>query len=53
MNKTSVSSIATDWSVQWLSIKSDLPIFIDLLGNKLIPKFIDWLLYGYSTVILQ
>ena len=27
---TSVSSISTDWSIQSISIKSDLPIFIDL-----------------------
>ena len=27
INETSVSSISTDWSI---SIKSDLPIFIDL-----------------------
>ena len=30
MNETSVSSISTDWSIQSISIKSDLPIFIDL-----------------------
>ena len=30
MNETSVSSISTDWSMQSISIKSDLPIFIDL-----------------------
>ena len=30
MNETSVSSISTDWSKQSISIKSDLPIFIDL-----------------------
>ena len=27
MNETSVSSISTDWSIQSISIKSDLPIF--------------------------
>ena len=30
INETSVSSISTDWSIQSISIKSDLPIFIDL-----------------------
>ena len=30
MNETSVSSISTDWSIQLISIRSDLPIFIDL-----------------------
>ena len=29
MNEMSVSSISTDWSIQSISIKSDLPIFID------------------------
>ena len=31
INETSVSSISTDWSIQSISIKSDLPIFIDWL----------------------
>ena len=31
INETSVSSISTDWSIQSISIKSDLPIFIDLI----------------------
>ena len=30
INGKSVSSISTDWSMQKISIKSDLPIFIDL-----------------------
>ena len=30
INETSVSLISTDWSIQSISIKSDLPIFIDL-----------------------
>ena len=30
INETSVSSISTDWSIQSISIKSDLLIFIDL-----------------------
>ena len=30
VNETSVSSISTDWSIQSISIKSDLLIFIDL-----------------------
>ena len=46
MNETSVSSISTDWSIQSISIKSDLPIFIDLSIDKSIPIFIDWLLPG-------
>ena len=48
MNETSVSSISTDWSIQSLSIKSDLPIFIDLLIYNSIPIFIDWLLPDIS-----
>ena len=34
-----------------MSIKSDLPIFIDLLINKLIPIFIDWLLRVLSKLV--
>ena len=30
IKNTSVSSISTDWSIQSISTKSDLPIFIDL-----------------------
>ena len=38
-----VSSTSTDWSMdQSMSIKSDLPIFIDLSIDKSIPIFIDW-----------
>ena len=44
INEASVSSISTDWSIQSISIKSDLPIFIDLLIDKSIPIFIGWLL---------
>lgn len=47
MNETSVSSMSTtDWSVQSISIKSDidLPIFIGLSIDKSIPICIDWLL---------
>lgn len=47
MNETSVSSMSTtDWSVQSISIKSDidLPIFIGLSIGKSIPICIDWLL---------
>ena len=44
MNETSVSSISTDWSIQSISIKSDLLIFIDLSIDKSIPIFIEWLL---------
>ena len=46
MNETSVSSISTDWSIQSISIKSDLPISIDFSIDKSIPIFIDWLLPG-------
>ena len=52
MNETSVSSISTDWSIQSLSIKSDLPIFIDLLIDESIPIFIDWLLRDISDGVL-
>ena len=38
INETSVSSICNDWSIQSISIKSDLSI------DKSIPIFIDWLL---------
>ena len=44
MKETSVSSISTDWSIQSISVKSDLPIFIDLSIVKSIPIFIEWLL---------
>ena len=46
MNETSVSSISTDWSIQSISMKSDLPISIDLSIDKSIPIFIDWQLPG-------
>ena len=50
MNETSVSSISTDWSIQSISIKSDvdLPIFISLSIDKSIPIFIDWVLWALS-----
>ena len=41
ISQKSVSSISTDWSIQSISIKSDLLIFIDLSIDKLIPIFID------------
>ena len=44
INPISVSSISTDWSIQSISIKSDLPIFIDLSIDKSISIFTDWLL---------
>ena len=34
INETSAPSISTDWSIQSISIKSDLPIFIDLSIDK-------------------
>ena len=34
INETSVPSISTDWSTQSISIKSGLPIFIDLSIDK-------------------
>ena len=43
IKKMSVSSISTDLSIQSISIKSDLPIFIDLSIDKSIPIFIGWL----------
>ena len=48
INETSVSSISTDWSIQSISIKSDLTIFIDLSIDKSVPIFIDWLLRDKS-----
>ena len=47
----SVSQISTNWSMQSMSIKSDLPIFIDLSIDKLIPIFIDWLLRVLSKLV--
>ena len=47
INGTSVSSISTDSSIQSISIKSDLPIFIDSSIDKSIPIFIYWLLRGF------
>ena len=37
INETCVSSISTDWSIQSISIKSDLPIFFYLSIEKSIP----------------
>ena len=37
MSEKSVSSISIDWSIQSISIKSDLSIFIDLSIDKSIP----------------
>ena len=48
VNETSVSSISTDWSMQSISIKSNLPIFIDLSIDKWILIFTDWLLWAIS-----
>ena len=53
INETSVSSIPTDWSIQSISIKSDLPIFIDLSIAKLVPIVIDWLLRAYFKDVIQ
>ena len=50
INEKSVSSISTDWSMQSISIKSDLLIFIDLSIDKSIPIFIDWLLRAEEEV---
>ena len=44
INETSVSSISTVWSIQSISIKAELPIFIDLSIDKSFPIFTDWLL---------
>ena len=46
MNEASVSSISTHWSIQSISLKSDLPIFI--VVDKSIPIFIDWLLRPFK-----
>ena len=48
VNETGVSSISTDWSMQSISIKSNLPIFIDLSIDKGILIFTDWLLWVIS-----
>ena len=45
-NEASVLSISTDWSIQSISLKLDLPIFV--VVDKWIPIFIDWLLQVYS-----
>ena len=46
----SVSSISTDWSMKSISIKSNLPIFVDLSIDKSVPIFTDWLprIHNYS-----
>ena len=41
ISEKSVSSISTDWSIQSISIKSDLLIFIDVSIDRSIPIFID------------
>ena len=53
INETSVSSISTDWWNQSISIKSDLPIFIDLSIDKSIPIFIDWPLRDFVAVTVR
>ena len=53
INETSVSLISTDWSIQSISIKSDLPIFIDLSIGKSVPIVIDWLLQAYFKDVIQ
>ena len=47
-----MSSISTDWSIHSKSIKSALPIFIDLSIDKSIPIFIDWLL-GFQQLSMK
>ena len=37
IKQMSVSSIFTDWSIQSISIKSNLPIFTDLSIDKSLP----------------
>ena len=51
MNETRVSSISTDWSIQSISIKPDIPIFIDLSIDKSIVIFIYWLLRAYVNIL--
>ena len=51
MNETSLSSISTDWSIQSISIKSDLPIFNDLsIDNSGYTSTDDSLLSGVMWV---
>ena len=47
INAISVSSVSTDWSIQSIWIKSDLPIFIDLSID------IDWLFREIYAVIVR
>ena len=47
----SMSSISTDWSMKSTSIKSNVPIFIDLSIDKSVPIFIDWLRQDISTLL--
>ena len=52
INETSVSSISTNWLIQSISIKSDLPIVIDL-SVKIGTDCIDWLLRAYFKDVIQ
>ena len=51
MNEMWVSSISADWSILSISIKSDLPIVIDLSIDKSILIFIGWLLRDVRHLI--
>ena len=51
IDKISVSSICTDWSIQSVLITSDLPIFFDLSTDKSIPISID-LLPRVTTILV-
>ena len=53
INEKTVSSISTNWSIQSISIKSDLLFFINLSIDKTILIFINWLLqdiHEWATV---
>ena len=50
IKKTSVSSISTNWSIQSISINSDLPIFIDLSIDKSI-RWVNSAIYNWTLII--
>ena len=50
IKKTSVSSISTNWSIQLISINSDLTIFIDLSIAKSI-RWINSAIYNWILII--
>ena len=50
IKKTSLSSISTNWSIQSISINSDLPIFIDLSIDKSI-RWVNSAIYNWILII--